>query len=156
MTEHVRLGEEHPQSDRAQLLMLAAFTCVWAGDSFLLRLTVFSGLAPWPLRVALGVALASAGVYLVRESHRLVIESTSPGLVDHGVYGLSRHPMYLGIMLVYLGLAASTLSASSLAVWAVTFLIYDGFAAYEERDLEARLGDAYTVYRGRVKRWMLF
>jgi protein-S-isoprenylcysteine O-methyltransferase Ste14 len=96
MTEQVRLGEEHPQSDRAQLLMLAAFICVWAGDSFLLRLTVYGGLAPWPLRVALGVALASAGVYLVRESHRLVIESTSPRLVDSGVYGLSRHPCTWG------------------------------------------------------------
>lgn len=156
MTEQVRLGEEHPQSDRAQLLMLAAFICVWAGDSFLLRLTVYGCLAPWPLRVALGVALASAGVYLVRESHRLVIESTSPRLVDSGVYGLSRHPMYLGIVLVYLGLATSTLSASALAVWVVTLLIYDRFAAYEERDIEARLGDAYSVYRDRVKRWMLF
>jgi protein-S-isoprenylcysteine O-methyltransferase Ste14 len=64
--------------------------------------------------------------------------------------------MYLGIVLVYLGLATSTLSASALAVWVVTLLIYDRFAAYEERDIEARLGDAYSVYRDRVKRWMLF
>ncbi|HEX9913567.1 MAG TPA: isoprenylcysteine carboxylmethyltransferase family protein [Candidatus Bathyarchaeia archaeon] len=156
MNDHARLGEEHPQCDRAQLLMLAAFICVWAADSFLLRLTAYGGLAPWPIRGVLGVALASAGAYLVSESHKLVIESSSPTLVSRGVYGLSRHPMYLGILLVYLGLAASTLSAMALAVWTGAFLVYDRLAAYEERDLEARLGREYAEYRGRVRRWLLF
>jgi len=155
MNDHARLGEEHPQGDRAQLLTLAAFTCVWAADSFLFRLTAYGGLAPWPVRAGLGVALASAGAYLVSESHRLVIEASSPALVSRGVYGLSRHPMYLGILLVYLGLAGFTLSAMALAAWAVTFLIYDRLASYEERDLEAHLGREYAEYRGRVRRWML-
>jgi protein-S-isoprenylcysteine O-methyltransferase Ste14 len=155
MNDHARLGEEHPQGDRAQLLTLAAFICVWAADSFLLRLTAYGGLAPWPVRAALGVALASGGAYLVSESHRLVIEQSSPTLVSRGVYGLSRHPMYLGILLVYLGLAAFTLSATALAAWAGAFIIYDRLAAYEERDLEARLGREYAKYRGRVRRWML-
>ena len=156
MGEHKRLGEEHPLSDRAQLFILLAFVGVWAADSFLLRLTALGGAVPWQARALLGACLAAGGAYLAGESHRLVIDGAAPGLVDRGVYGFSRHPMYLGTLLVYLGLAASTLSASALAVWAGAFLVYDRLAAYEERDLEARLGREYAEYRGRVRRWLLF
>jgi protein-S-isoprenylcysteine O-methyltransferase Ste14 len=135
--------------------MLVGYVGFWAMDSFILRLTAYRGLISWPLTVV-GVAILISGVYLVRESHRLVIESEILTLVEQGVYGLSRHPMYLGIMLVYLGLASFTLSAFALVVWLVVFIIYDRLAAYEENDLEVRLGDKYAKYKSKVKRWLLF
>jgi protein-S-isoprenylcysteine O-methyltransferase Ste14 len=83
-----------------------------------------------------------------------VIDAEDLGLVDWSVYAFVRHPMYLGILLVYLGLATATLSIASLALLPAFFYAYDKFAAYEERMLVEALGEDYLRYMGRVRRWV--
>ncbi len=150
-----RLAEEHPWCDRAQVAMLLTFLAVWSLDSWY-GITACGFLCPWMLRVAAGLTLVGFGGYLVEESHELVIEAEEPGLVDWGVYALVRHPMYLGVLLVYLGLAVATLSVASLALWPTFFYAYDMFAAYEERELVEALRGEYLGYMGRVRRWFPF
>ncbi len=150
-----RLGEEHPLCDTAQVAMLLTFLVVWGLDSWY-GVTACGFLCPWMIRVAAGLALVGFGGYLVEESHELVIDAEEPGLVDWGVYALVRHPMYLGVLLVYLGLATATLSVASLALLPVFFYAYDRFAAYEERELVEALGGEYLGYMGRVRRWLPF
>jgi len=150
-----KLGEEHPWCDKAQVVMLLIFLAVWGLDSWY-GVTVCGFLCPWMLRAAAGLALVGFGGYLGGESHELVIDVETPGLVDWGVYAVVRHPMYLGILLVYLGLAAATLSLASLALLPAFFYAYDRFAAYEERELVEALGGDYLEYMGRVRRWVPF
>jgi len=148
-----RLGEEHPWCDRAQVVMLLTFLAVWGLDSWY-GFTVCGFLCPWMLRAAAGMILVGFGGYLIDESHGLVIDAEPAGLVDWGVYALVRHPMYLGMLLVYLGLAAATLSVASLALLPAFFYAYDRFAAYEERMLVEAFGEDYLGYMGRVRRWV--
>lgn len=150
-----RLGEEHPWCDRAQVVMLLIFLVVWGLDSWY-GVTARGFLFPWMLRAAAGLALVGFGGYLVGESHELVIDAEAPGLVDWGVYAMVRHPMYLGILVVYLGLAVATLSMASMALLPVFLYAYDRFAAYEERMLVEALGGGYVEYMGRVRRWVPF
>jgi len=147
-----RLGEEHPLCDGTQAAMLLVFLAVWSLDSWY-GVTACGFLCPWMLRAAAGLALVGFGGYLVEKSHEQVIDAEPAGLVDWGVYALVRHPMYLGMMLVYLGLAVATLSAASMALWPAFFYAYDRFAAYEERRLVEALGEEYLAYMGRVGRW---
>ncbi|MBN2335975.1 isoprenylcysteine carboxylmethyltransferase family protein [Candidatus Bathyarchaeota archaeon] len=147
-----RVGEEHPWCDRAQAFMFLLFIAVWGLDSYY-GYTACGYMCPWALRVAAGLMLLGFGGYLVSESHKLVIEAETPGLVDWGVYALVRHPMYLGMLVMYLGLGLSTLSAASMALWAAFFYAYDRFAEYEERSLLARIGGEYRGYMARVRRW---
>jgi protein-S-isoprenylcysteine O-methyltransferase Ste14 len=150
-----RLAEEHPLCDRAQVAMLLTFLAVWSLDSWY-GFTACGFLCPWMLRVAAGLTLVGFGGYLVEESHEMVIDAEPAGLVDWGVYALVRHPMYLGILLVYLGFTVATLSAASMALWPAFFYAYDGFAAYEEQSLVEALGKDYLAYMGRVRRWVPF
>lgn len=116
--------------------------------------TLCGFLCPWMLRAAAGLALVGFGGYLVGEAHELVIGAEPAGSVDWGVYALVRHPMYRGILLVYLGLAVATLSAASMALLPAFFYAYDRFAAYEERRLVEALGKDYLAYMARVRRWV--
>jgi protein-S-isoprenylcysteine O-methyltransferase Ste14 len=75
-------------------------------------------------------------------------------VIDSGVYGWVRHPMYLGGLLVFLGFAIATLSLLSLAVWIAFFVFLDRMATYEEKDLTRMLGQQYVEYQRRVHKWI--
>lgn len=76
-------------------------------------------------------------------------------IVDGGVYRLTRNPMYLGMAVALLGVAAWWGSVPGLA-WVA------GFCAYltvfqiqpEERLLRKRFGAGYEAYQARVRRWL--
>jgi len=68
---------------------------------------------------------------------------------------VSRNPLYLGMLALYVGAA---LIVSSWVAPALTPLAFAGlhFGAVlpEERYLSERLGTAYAEYRDRVRRWL--
>ena len=96
------------------------------------------------------------GVSVEFADYRHYVHGDDLRFVDWNVYAMVRHPMYLGILLVYLGLAVATLSLASLALLPAFFYAYDRFAAYEERELVEVLGGDYLGYMGRVRRWVPF
>jgi protein-S-isoprenylcysteine O-methyltransferase Ste14 len=79
----------------------------------------------------------------------------STSLLTTGVYRLSRNPMYLGLVLVVLGIAVVTGSLTPLVVVPIFALLLDrNFIAAEERMLEERFGAAWLEYKNRVRRWI--
>lgn len=76
-------------------------------------------------------------------------------IVTRGPFRLTRNPLYLSLLVLYLGLA---LMAN--ALWALLFLpvlaILVHFLAIlpEERYLEQKFGAAYLNYKARVRRWL--
>lgn len=80
-------------------------------------------------------------------------ESTT--LITDGVFGASRNPMYLGFVLVLMGIAALM---GSLTPWFIiplfAALMDRIFITVEERMLEARFGQAWSAYKARVRRWI--
>jgi len=72
-----------------------------------------------------------------------------------GIYRFSRHPWYLGMLLIYIG----TGIASASWVYLLLALIYLGmyrnaFLIPEERSCCERFGDAYREYMNRTPRWI--
>lgn len=79
----------------------------------------------------------------------------SNSLLTTGVYRLSRNPMYLGLVLIVLGIAVVTGSLTPLVVVPIFALLLDrNFIAAEERMLEERFGPAWLEYKNRVRRWI--
>lgn len=71
-------------------------------------------------------------------------------LLDTGLYARVRHPRYLAVTL---GQIAWAFFTNYLAMYALIPIIALGLAAvawFEERELEARFGQAYAEYRRRV------
>ena len=118
---------------------------------------------PW--RSVLAVAIAAAGVAFALAAVRAFrrantsINPTKPEasstVVASGVYGVSRNPMYVGLLLLLTGWAIFLCHA-------LTFLFLPAFVAYmnrfqiapEERALSTRFGSAYATYKRSVRRWL--
>ncbi len=152
-----QFGEEYPHSGRIPVALLLLFLAVWALDSFLLRAsTQPAEFVPLFLRLPISGALVYLGLLFMKRSHDLVAneEYDEPTLVDTGVYSRVRHPMYLGILLLYLGLASSTLSMISLGLWLGIFAAYDWMADCEEQILIRVFDGDYIDYKHRVPRWI--
>jgi protein-S-isoprenylcysteine O-methyltransferase Ste14 len=76
-------------------------------------------------------------------------------LVTQGPFRISRHPMYLGMVLGLFGYAVLLGSMTPLLVVpAFVFLIDRRFLAKEETVLEESFGDEYEAYRGKTARWV--
>ena len=125
--------------------------------------------AAWsgPVRIltsAVAVALMGAGVVQAWRGVRDLGESLTPlphprddaDLVETGIYGSVRHPIYGGLIL--LGLGWALLAASPLAL-ALALLLVPFFwlkSSIEERWLEQRFAgyDAYRDRTGRFIAWL--
>ena len=80
---------------------------------------------------------------------------TTSAIVSQGIYGWTRNPMYLGMVLVYLGLSLILASLGALLLAPILVLLFQTqVIAREERYLEAKFGEAYVDYKARVRRWL--
>ncbi len=121
-------------------------------------------LPPLASVIAAGV-LAGAGLcfdllgLLAFRASRTTVNPLRPqraaALVTHGVYRVTRNPMYVGMALLLLAWALY-LSAWLALAGPIVFVLYiTRFQILpEERALRARFGDAFTRYAAQVRRWL--
>ena len=121
--------------------------------------TSFSGVLQW----ALGGALLAAGVALAgwfnttfhREGTAVEPWKPTTAIVSTGPFRLTRNPAYLGMALVYAGIALMSEALWALAPLPLVLLAIDrGVIAREERYLARKFGQEYLDYKGRVRRWV--
>jgi protein-S-isoprenylcysteine O-methyltransferase Ste14 len=76
-------------------------------------------------------------------------------IVTTGPYRLTRNPAYLGMALLYVGIALMSEALWVLVPLPVVLVAIDrGVIALEERYLERKFGREYLDYRARVRRWI--
>jgi protein-S-isoprenylcysteine O-methyltransferase Ste14 len=76
-------------------------------------------------------------------------------LVTTGIHGWSRNPIYLGMLIIYLGVGVLLRGAWILLMFLplaaiLRYVVIDKEEAY----LERCFGEAYRDYRAKVRRWM--
>ncbi len=155
--KHAGMGKEFPRTDSILPLSALLFAVIWILDSFVLRFSAeFTGFIPDSLRIALFVGLEISAVALGFSSHNALFSEKhrEPALITDGVFSYVRHPLYLSILLVYLGFVFASMSVLSLAAWFCCVILYDKMATYEEEDLIRIFGDVYLKYKMRVPKWI--
>jgi len=138
-----------------------------------LALTAFLAVRPLPqlpatltslALAAVGASLAFAGVLIslwaifTTVRRRVILDAghfvkKEHRLVTAGAYGLVRNPMYLGIILLWLGIAIAFQSA--LLFGAAAVYVTPAFWFYilaEERMMASEFGTQFEEYMGRVGR----
>jgi protein-S-isoprenylcysteine O-methyltransferase Ste14 len=78
------------------------------------------------------------------------IHSAKGSLVTNGIYGLVRHPQYVGLFLVSIGLTIQWPTLVTLLLWPVMFIAYYRLALREERRMVELFGERYLEYKKRV------
>lgn len=101
-----------------------------------------------------GTLLSANGLFRQHGTHARPWKP-SASLVTEGVFRWTRNPMYLGMALIYAGIAlvADSLVALLLLI-PLVFVIQREVIAREEAYLEAKFGERYRVYRDSVRRWI--
>jgi len=115
---------------------------------------------PWKVTgivpVAVGIALNLAA-YRAFKRHETTVRpfAVSTSLVREGVFRFSRNPMYLGMLLILIGVALFLGALTPFAVSAVfALLMRYRFVRIEERMLADRFGAQWQRYSARVRRWV--
>ena len=115
------------------------------------------------LRVAPGVALVMAAFGMMTWASRTMaahdtavpVDEPSTVIVDDGPFGISRNPIYVGLLILQLGVAVWANSAWLLLILLASFIALNlGVVAREEAYLERLFGQDYLDYKGRVRRWL--
>jgi len=76
-------------------------------------------------------------------------------LIVRGPYRISRNPMYLGGLLIYLGTLILLGSATPvLVVIVMVWLFWARFITPEEQDMERQFGERYLEYKSETRRWL--
>ena len=156
---NVRATKNQPFADRVASLLLFIALSVWFVFIPLdvLRFRLLPLAPPWV--PALGVAVMLCGsvtmmaaVWQNSFATPIVGDQSERGqtLVDTGLYGIVRHPMYLGLLLFLLGTALWFQSYPSLIAAPFAFLPILARVSIEERTLRGDL-PGYAAYEGRVR-----
>lgn len=154
--EH-RLGIEAPHGHLYQLLSMITFTLVWILDSFVFSFSVFlNRFIPLLVRIVLFVMIIAIAYLLIHISHKILFRKpeTKDELITEGIFKHVRHPMYLGVLLIYLSLIFLSISLVSFATWIIVFLVYDRLASFEEKQLEKLFKEKYLEYKKKVSKWI--
>jgi protein-S-isoprenylcysteine O-methyltransferase Ste14 len=140
------------------LIYLAGFLAGLLLERFV-PLHISLGPARWPLGTIflIGWLALWIGALPMFRKARTPVSPREPvtALMTSGIFSRTRNPLYLGLMLFYLGVAAFVQSGWMLIfLIAVMLIIRFSVIAAEERYLERRFGDLYLAYKEKVRRWL--
>ncbi len=69
------------------------------------------------------------------------------GLVTEGIYRYSRHPQYLGILLITSGFIIQWPTILTVIMWPVLVIMYIRLAKKEEKEMEEKFGEEFRKYK---------
>jgi protein-S-isoprenylcysteine O-methyltransferase Ste14 len=158
------LGMRSDPSDRAKVialppLILAATLALGVGLHLIWPVKLLPGVFALPLGLVLIFGAIALAAFAVREMHRantaVDIRKPATAIVTSGVFKLSRNPIYLGMVLLCLGIA---LAINSLWIFAsaapLALVLQKGVIEREEAYLAQKFGAAYLQYKASVRRWI--
>lgn len=112
--------------------------------------------------IVLGIVIVAIGLLVrlwathtfFRNNVSVLSLNAHTNLVQTGPYRFTRNPLYIGIMLIFLGCVVLLGSYGGLGVGVVLWLvIHLWLCFYEEKDLEQIFGEEYRHYKQSVQRW---
>jgi len=75
---------------------------------------------------------------------------TKGQLVTTGIYGHVRHPQYLGLLVLTIGINVLWMTISTILLWPILAILYYRLAKEEEKRMEEKFGEEYQRYKSKV------
>jgi len=106
--------------------------------------------------IAIGITLNIWADRIFKDIKTTIKPNEMPSkFVDYGPFKLSRHPVYLGMLMILLGVfaVAGTLITLLPAI-AFVIIIEMLFIPLEERNMQKKFKKKYAEYKKKVRRWI--
>lgn len=97
------------------------------------------------LVMAISSVMILAGLALIILGWRKIHKATE--LVTEGIYRYSRHPQYLGILLITSGFIIQWPTILTVIMWPVLVIMYIRLAKKEEKEMEEKFGEEFRKYK---------
>ena len=99
-----------------------------------------------PFHIASNLLIGLGFILLYRAWQMLYRAQREGNLATEGPYSRVRHPQYVAFVLILFGFVLQWPTILTLAMFPVLVFMYVRLAKFEERETEARFGDAYRRY----------
>lgn len=153
-----RAAPSNWQRVRPPVLALALTLAALALHALVLRQAV-----PWAQSIALGIPMLLAGFgwmawawWTLRRAGTALLSMARPTvLVDDGPYRFGRNPIYLGMVVMMLGVGVAA-GVPLMAVAAANFvaIVSSVHIPHEEAQMRRAFGGWYSDYAASVRRWI--
>jgi protein-S-isoprenylcysteine O-methyltransferase Ste14 len=94
-----------------------------------------------------------SGIFLIVFGWRRIYRAKDQ-LVTKGIYAQTRHPQYLGFLLLTAGIDVLWVTFSTLLLWPILVFLYYRLAKEEEQKMEEKFGEEYREYKKSVPRFL--
>ncbi|MCZ7381293.1 MAG: isoprenylcysteine carboxylmethyltransferase family protein [Candidatus Methanoperedens sp.] len=102
--------------------------------------------AAWALVMVTSSAVIFLGLFLMSNGWSRIHASNGELVID-GMYRYVRHPQYLGLIILTIGLLIQWPTIITLAMWPVLVLMYYRLAKREEKEALEAFGERYEEYK---------
>ena len=127
------------------------------GTVIFIILFIYSIFLPLPLGTPLlyvGIALFIVGLIIFEIAGIPWATTTINEPITTGLYRYSRHPIYIGVFVQYIGIGIASASGLFLLLIVVQIALSVPGVAAEERFCCEKYGDTYQKYMNRTPRWL--
>jgi len=94
-------------------------------------------------------------IKFVQSKNTLVTIKSATSLQTKGIYSLTRNPMYMGLLILYSGIAMLEGNWWTFIFIPLIIIIVQSYVIrVEENYLQRAFGEEYNTYRKKVRRWI--
>ena len=144
-------GAASPPYNKTEKIINNFGTVVWV------ILFIYSIFLPLPLGTPLlyaGIALFIVGLIIIEIARIPWTTAPVDEPITRGLYRYSRHPIYIGVFVQYIGIGIASASGLFLLFTVVQIALSASVVAAEERFCCERYGNTYREYMNRTPRWI--
>lgn len=117
-------------------------------------LTIFIPLSPNTVAIVIGTPFYAIGLIGFISAVVSYIKTPPDAVVVHGIYKLSRNPMYVAALLAYAGITVLTLNILLTIVLIIMIVFHHRMILSEESACAKRFGKQYEQYRDNTPRYL--
>jgi protein-S-isoprenylcysteine O-methyltransferase Ste14 len=123
-------------------------------DDSLFHSRITKGVGVLFLLMAISFLVTSLAKFF-KSKNTVVLIKPASSLQTNGVYSISRNPMYVGLLQIYLGITCFTGNWWNIILLPLLIFLMQVYVIKHEEDyLERAFGNEYLEYKKRVRRWL--
>lgn len=158
-----RSGGDTKKKDNGSVLLIRVLMYVSVLIAILLDLKNIAMLPNWffylgIFLIVIGILVRQWAIFVLGRFFTITVSvQKNQKVVDHGPYRYIRHPSYLGLFMIVIGIGLALHSWGGILVLFVMNGVAFGYRMHiEEKVLVSELGDDYVQYMKRTKRLIPF